>query len=436
MRYKPLNASIQEVVDLAKKIRRENDPDFIRTVVGAVISQDGELLHMLKQKYQIPALLEQINPMPFGAPLEHEFLNGGNPDEFFSLGTVIGNGERFLFNVNWLSQNIVKVGAPGFGKTNALFVFIGEIQKKGVKCWIFDKEKQDYRHYALKHKKENMLVFRLSKEFRHNPLWVPPGVSPIHGISNFVETFCKTNSLLDGSESLLLDVCEELFRERGIFDGSKNYPTLFDLEHKYEEFQAKPYSRKAGFVDSTLNRLRAYLKTNPELYNCQIGFPLHELQDHSVVFELASFGEKQSRFLINSILQWIFLYRIAKNHRGYGVDLVSIVDEALWAFVAQDNPNISFAPIDTLLRQGREFKMGIIAASQGVKQLDKTLFTNSFLKVVFHLGEGTDKKAISESLSLNYHQQEYINKLQPGMAICRFPGISEPFLVQFDEFTL
>lgn len=347
------------------------------------------------------------------------------------LGKVKGSGSPVWYLINELTRHGLILGSTGSGKTNLIFWIVSQLLSR-VSVWLFD-FKEDFRH-LLKLFPDKLLVFDLMNNFIFNPLSVPPYVKPNKWIELFCEVFCSTNNLLDGSKSMLKLVIAGLYQKFGVYNYSNKFPCVFDVTETLQNLKISFRSREAGFRDSLLNRLNAYL-INAKMYDCSIGFDLEKLSAKSVVFELGGMAKEQANFWINILLYWLFSYRIAKKERGKLLLNLVVFDEAKAVFSPFENVTIGFAPITYMTSMLREFGVGILAADQ-TAQLNNIIFANSQLKILFPLGSGQDLLKAGGALGLTNEQASYVYHLNMGEAIVRYPKIPEPFILQIPKYPL
>lgn len=422
-----------KLAEIAKLDRESFVHDFIFAISA---TNDPELARTFVEVMQPFATQELLRNFPFNTPLPEELYSGldnGSLGRHIFVGKVKDSNTPFSIDIEDLRQHFLILGRTGSGKTNLNYWIIAQCIKKGIAVWAWDREKQDYRH--LKNFFPELRVIQIIKHFKINPLAPPPGVIIEQWNQTFVDTFCRTFGLLDGSENLLTKVLDELYHDYGVFASSKVYPSLADLFDKFRKLKFDRYSRDARFRDSIMNRLSGILALNHEIYDCATGFSLEELSTKSVVWELTGLSEKQSRFLLNIILYWLFNFRIANQARGGGIRNIVVVDEGSWLFPPFVNPNTGWPPISKMLAQLREFGVGILASDQ-TAQLQQCIFVNSFVKVAMSMGSGEDLEKIRKTFSLKPEQLDYMHCLKTGEAVVRRQGVEKPFVIETQEFPL
>jgi hypothetical protein len=430
----PTNLPIHLLLEQAKRAKIDQDPMFQKMIRCLAITKDPRLFQTLARRTELQSLHRRFDPYPFYVPSIEQMLQGDTSNNVMILGRVKNTYTPFLIHTMLLSMHCGIFGRTGVGKSTLLYWIASLAMIQGIAVHMFDRDKQDYRH--LKRMFPNLLVLNVGKQFKLNPLEPPPGVAPKTWIQVFVENFCRANALLDGSESLLLRLVTQLYKEAGVFDGSDNYPSLFCLFNKCKAFKVSRFSREAGFKDSIKNRLEAYLITSPELYDCSKGFSLLDLSQKSVVFELSGFPEKQAKFLMSHLLYWLFHHRIARQEYDQGLRNLCIIDECKWLMPPHPaNSAIPWPPIAYMLAQLRALGVGLVMADQTLA-LDESLFVNSVLKITFGLGSGKDLKRAKEVFSLDNDQLDYLHRLQRGQAVVRYPNVPHAFCIEIPPFPL
>ena len=355
-------------------------------------------------------------------------------DKFFDhilLGKVKVSNAPVWYPAAELPKHLLLLGRTGSGKTNFFYWVLSQLITK-IPVWIFDR-KEDYRHLHRVFP-GRLLVIDLVRDFKCNPLAVPPYVQPKRWLDQFCELFCRINSLLDGSSGLLRTTLDRLYMDYGVYDGSGKCPSFFELLESLKRIRVPAYGRQSGFRDSLVNRVQAYLN-HGELYDCSVGFDIERLMSKSVVFEITGMLEVQANFWLNFLLLYMFSDRIARKERGNQLRNVVCFDEAKSVFPPFVNANIGFKPITYMVSQLREFGVSIIAADQSA-DLDNSIFANSQFKMVMQLGSGDDIDKAAKALGLDRDQKDYIYSLDVGEAIVRHPKINQPFVMEIPRFPL
>jgi len=427
---KIVEVQTKRLLELAGLAKLDRDPRFQKALMAVAVGGDTKLASKLTQILHPLAIREQFCGVPFYTPEFEELCAGLDGEQLALLGVVFESDVPLLYPFNWLNQHAYVGGASGTGKTNALYSIALQTMRY-CPVWVVDQSKQDYRHMLRLF--PDLHVFD-AKDFRFNPLEVPPGVKPEHHLTAFVTIFVKSNNLLDGSENMLTKACYQLYEERGILSGSQDFPTLLDIRDRIKSYKFRPYSREAGYQDSLLNRFGGYLIAAPELYGCSKGFAISELAERSLVLEVKGLSERHSRCLLNWVLFTLFLYRIGNRQRGNTLRNLVIIDEAKWAAPPGYNQNLGFVPLASVLAQSREAGIGIIIADQ-TADLDASVMVNSRLKMCMRLGSGADMERVRKTFALSREQEAHIAKLGTGQAIIRVPQI-DPFLIRIPRVRL
>jgi hypothetical protein len=422
---------IESLIELAQKTGADKEEWALKMLAGISRTGSPGLIKAFITKLRDRALVEALDAYPLDRFIQVEF----HPECFrdnLLLGRIKGTNSPFWYPVRDLTKHLLVLGRPGSGKSNLNYIIAWQTINR-ASLWIFDR-KEDYRH-LVRLFPDKIMVFDLLKQFKFNPLSVPPGVHPKKWLEIFSDVFSRSNSLLDGSLGLLVVELDKLYQRYGVYSGSANFPTFFDLLQRLKNLPLNPRSRTEGYRESLVNRLGAYLTSNPDLYNCSTGYPLEELLNRNVVFELHGMLDQQARFWINIMLYWLFCYRIEKKERGNELKNLVIFDEAKSVFTPFHNENIGFPPITYMVAMLREFGVGIIASDQSA-QLANAVFACSYCKILFPVGSGEDLAKMQKAMSLTLDRVEYVHKLNQGEGIVRCPGYPKPFVLITPRFPL
>jgi len=422
--------SVDKLVQLAELAKLDREPWVQDVLRAAVVSGNVALANDIGHILHISAIEEVLRGIPFRTATVTELLEHVDTEKAALLGIVLGTDTPFLYPFDWLNQHAYVGGASGTGKTNALYGIALQVMRH-CPVWWFDRDKEDNRH--LIRLRPDIQVFD-AQNFIRNPLEVQPGVKPTHQITVFMNIFTKYNALLDGSYSMGSKAVYQLYEEHKVFEGSTDYPTLYDFLDKVKSYKVSRYSRDAGYQDSIVNRLESYLLETPEVYGYSRGFPIEELAQRSFVLEVKGLSERHSRCRLAWLLYDLFLWRIANSQRGNALRNLVVIDEGKSIAQPGYNANIGFVPLASILAQSRETGLGIILADQ-TAHLDESIFVQSRLKMCFRMGSGEDIERIRKTFALSREQAAHIPKLDTGQAIVRIPKV-DPFLIKVPRVRL
>ncbi len=365
-------------------------------------------------------IFNQFQKSIFG-PLPRQEVFKGNV--FF--GDVFGaQNVRFFLNHSQINQNLLVVGRAGSGKTTLLMNIASQLMNQGIPCWMID-FKQDYRQLLQYH--PDLIVIRW-KDIRFNPL--KPVDDPDSHLQTFLDIFRQCFKVRTESLYLLIDYCEQLYRDFGVFDGdNRSCPTLMDL-HNFllRKLKDKNSSESTkGKVGTCLNITNAMIKRVGKCVNVSSGFPLDELLKRSVVWELNGLSQDLQSWFLNILLNWIFTYRIAKAERG-SLRNVVIFDEAKMVYgkekeILGKSSGVNFMKQRTT--QIRDFGVGLIIADQIPSTLSDFIKANVHTMICLHLTYGRDINEMKSAMGVNDEQSIEIRRLKVGEGIVK--TVEHPF---------
>ena len=391
-----------------------------------------EIMGMAKRNIALIGFQEADNPFKPFPTREQAKKDLSGP---LKLGFVNESDSVFGINYNVLCKPLINVGRPDSGKSQLIKFMIAQclINKTDFNVLIPDLKKE-YRHLASICK--NLKVLTRDRIFI-NPLQVPSWCHPDTYLFALSETFISENYLAGTSLNLLIKTLQYLYRKRGIYDGSENYPTLIDL-YNFISFQfEKTKSYKFGDILLWLqNRIVPYFFT-PN-FNCQLGIPFDTWRTENLVLEMdEGFTDNMYNFVVAHILHQLYMFNKAKNLTGRLRHLFNI-DEARILFQPyRDKKDFGESIINKDVTKTRAYGIGYLVSSQETVSINDILRSLSFIKIAFPLTDELDLQFIQNSWGLSKEQKDYLFRLKPQrQAVVRYAGYEKPFLLGVPIFKI
>jgi hypothetical protein len=273
---------------------------------------------------------------------------------------------------------------------------------------------------------------------RINPLQVPPWMTPQEYSMFFSEIFVKENWLAATSKNLILSALEELYRKRGIYEGSHNYPIMKDLYNLISyRLESDKSFRHRDLQLWNQNRLWPYCLS--EVFNCRIGIPYEIWRTENLVIEMEKgFTDEMYRFFVSYVAGLNYTYNMEMGLIGTILRTLLPLDEGrILAAPHRDLSVFGESYFNQLTTKTAEFGVGYILASQETASFNQTLRSISYTKICFPLTDGSDKDFLQESFGLDDDQADYVFKLPRfGQAIVRYGGYEKPFLLAVPHFQI
>lgn len=440
----PPNASVdplqayQHVYEMAKSVNKLNEVVIIRALQTIqAFSNKPELVSKqvdIATEYLKPFLFDlQINPNPFEPVPDENILDGD-----IKLGRESQFGFPFGLNIEELNEHLLITGRAGAGKTTLIYLIIAHLLNYEIPFWAFD-FKQDYRHLA---KSNDVLVFDW-QNFKFNPLRPPIGVDPKIWLQAFINIFCQAYFLLGGSKAVILQRTEQLYKDYGVYEGSNVYPTLFDLHESLEYHKPKNMSGREGkFYDSCLNRFHQCNITFQNMLDCDLGYPVEDMLDRNVVFELEGLITENQSFLLTIFMRYVFQYRMSNDQRGQ-FKHVFLFDEAKSAYSKQKefHADLGISEIAQFTSKIREFGEGLVVADQMPTELADSIKANVFCVICMSQSGGANVAEMSRAMGLTHEQADACRVLDADKNTQNFEALvklngrwQEPFKIQVAPF--
>jgi hypothetical protein len=371
------------------------------------------------------------NPFPY-PPRDDvkEFLSGP-----FNLGYVNQFNDMFAINPDIFSMPTIIPGRPGSGKSQFLKYLLIQIlrKKRDFNVLIPDLKGNEYRDLTLFSKHLDVIT---EKHMALNPLQVPEDMTPRDFLHLFAQVFVAENWLGATSLSIIIRTVEQIYRDRGIFDGSSNFPSMLDLYNTISKaLQGKSSFKYRDILLLVQNRLIPFV-TDPT-FNCQRGIPYEFWRTKNLVLEVANFSDNVYSFVVSLIGGYLYEYYRKCGLKSSKLQTLSIVDEARVLFKVRDVMTFGEGFSTRLVTRCRDIGIGFILSSQEFNSFNDTVKSVSFTKICFPLTSGQDLEFVQESFGLNENQAKHVFKLpKHGIAIVRYGGYPEPFLLGVPYFTI
>lgn len=374
------------------------------------------------------------NPFrPYPTPEEVElFLSSGR----LLLGYIDDDDNRLRIDWDTLCRPTINLGMPGGGKSSLAKYILWQALLNDCSFNVLIPDlKKEYRHLNLVAPRLKVLP---ADRFRYNPLELPPWQQPMDHLMAFAEVFVSENYLAGTSLNLLIDLCVELYRERGIFDGARNFPTLADLHDLVSRRLSGTKSfRYADILLWLQNRLKPY--TLQPAFRAERGIPFRVFQEENLVMEMdAGFTDNMYNFVVASIVNNLFLFNKARGLGGARLRHLVNIDEARVLFQPhRDLSTFGESVINVLVSKTRDLGIGFLVSSQEPASLSQTLLSLASTKIAFPLTDGQDLDKVQKSFGLDDDQAAYMFQMPPfGQAIVSYVGFERPLLMGAPWFRL
>ena len=319
-----------------------------------------------------------------------------------------------------INQHVAILATTGAGKTNLCRHMIIELHKKGIPCLIFD-WKRDYRDLA---KRIDVVVYDFKNNlFTFNPL-KPAGEPSMWAkeLANIMAEVISGGAYASGAFSIYVELIDKLYHEKGVYNGSRNYPTIFDLLRELEEYSKQKISeRERNWIASALKLFKSLAvgKTR-EAFDVKEGISIAEILSKTVIIELDGLGDPIAKaFLISVLLQKIRNYRLERKERDV-LKHVIVIEEAQ-NVLKKDQEASSI--ITTTYREIRSLCEGIISITQMPSEFSKDALANTNTFFVMKLVHKDDKLLACNLLGLNYRYMRILEHLEKGTAFMKTDGV-------------
>ncbi|MDY6990194.1 MAG: DUF87 domain-containing protein [Thermodesulfobacteriota bacterium] len=353
-------------------------------------------------------------------PPERNILSGE-----YSVGEAVYPDKSFgSFGVRekeWIKHCGI-FGKTGSGKTTLSIRILKKLCRHNHPFLIFD-YKRNYRD-LLKHpdfKDEEILVFTVGRNdvvpFYFNPKQGPAGVEEYVWIKQLSQIIEKVYLLGPGANDVFME--------------SAGLDTFKEMHEKV--LKQKKRARELLWWASVKRTLNAINYPGlGEMVNCLKGYPIPQLLNKKVIFELDGLSGSDQAFVIGSLLLWIYHYRMRQPEREVLKHFI-IIEEAHHLFLkTRQEEDIA----DIIMREIRELGEAIIIIDQHPSKMSVSALGNLSTKFALTLSLNQDVMAISNAMLLERTEQRYLSMLTLGQCICRSDRFTKPVLLSIANFPL
>ncbi|MEA3378248.1 MAG: DUF87 domain-containing protein [Nanoarchaeota archaeon] len=337
------------------------------------------------------------------------------------------------------NRHVCITGMSGSGKTNFAFKILNNFIDKQKPFLIFD-WKKSFRPLMVKDK--SLMCFTIGNEkvnnlFKININRPPRGVSPKEWLKILAELITESFAASYGVHKLLCEVLDKTFKDFGVYEGSGNYPTWFQIKDRLEAKADSMQGKKTRESEWMVSALRIAHSLTFGDFAKVINFkekPLINLDDlfeKRAIFELNSLGNIEKKFFCEFVLTYIYKHRKV-NQDGYdhSFKYAILVDEAHNIFLKKPPLFISESVTDMIYRELREYGVSLICLDQHISKLSETVVGNSATSVAFQQMLPYDIETVS-SLMMLRDNKKYFTMLPVGCAIVRLAErYYEPFVIK------
>jgi len=348
--------------------------------------------------------------------------------------------QQFALRKRDWARHVCITGMSGSGKTTLAIRLIYNFLVKRNAFIVFDWKKSFRQLLSLS---KHVIIFTVGKPkasnfFRLNINKPPKGVPPDEWITILADLICEVYGASFGVHKLLTQVMKRAYQEFGVYSGSENYPTWYQIRDRLEDMANNPSNRgrQSEWLISTLRIAHSLTFgefgqtiNDKSKYNLSV----EELLESQVVFEMDSLGTMEKKMFASFILMYIYKSKKANTTKLNNPFQTSIVvDEAHNVFLKQRPNFIQESVTDMIYREIREYGISLVCLDQHASKLSDTVLGNSATNIAFQQILPADVDTISRLMFL-YDDKILFTKLKVGQAAVKLTDrFYEPFLMNVE----
>ncbi|MDD5331313.1 MAG: DUF87 domain-containing protein [Candidatus Nanoarchaeia archaeon] len=369
-------------------------------------------------------------------PPEKDLINGP-----YVLGMVSYAGKDYYpfgLRDRDFPRHICISGMSGSGKTNFAYIILGGLIKNKKPFWIFD-WKKSFRPLTLVDEAIKVYTIgnsNVNNNFRININRPPAGVPAKEWITALADMITESFFASFGVHKIVVETLDEAFTEFGVYEGSENYPTWYQIKDRLEtkEAEMRIRNRESEWIVSALRIAHALTFGDFGDVICYKGEGNVKIEDYfgdKVLFELHSLSSSQKKFFCEFVLNYLYKYKKTNENldRG-GFTHAIIVDEAHNIFLKEKPNFIKEGATEVIYREIREYGVGLICLDQHISKLSEVVAGNSACNIAFQQVLPDDVEEISGIMQLK-EKKEFFSMLQVGEALVKLSERhTSPFMIK------
>ncbi|MBI4392859.1 MAG: ATP-binding protein [Euryarchaeota archaeon] len=350
-------------------------------------------------------------------------VSGPPLDAAIRLGDILSpiNGKPLgpaFVTLQALNQHALVAGTTGAGKTNTVFRLIQEAQPHVKGVLVFDVKKE----YRSLHATSGARVLGFSGRnlLTHNLL--KPVGAPAQWVKEFSSIFSEViNRYVPavGSKDIVAETLDKLYQERGIYDGSVNYPHMGDL---IEALEKRPtMGREAGWSSSALRVLRSLMIGSTRQAFCvREGIALETLIEGVTIVELDGLGDHAGAALLVSVLLQKIRHKLERGPTDALRHLIVFEEAQHLLAMGQESTSV----LTTTCREIRYLGVGLVFVTQLPSELSKHALANVNTFIIHRLVRPQDVNLANTLLRQNDGAEGLVTGLRTGQALVRTDGLN------------
>lgn len=423
---------IENLQKLAAKSGVRNAAQFVDL---AMFSKDQKFSASLENFFGKMAAIS-------GVDIDPAFLvSGPRPDDLPQAGLAIGSLPQYPDSVVrhpmlHTDAGILITGRSGSGKSFVISFLCDQLladPNNQMKIFIFD-SKDEYKNLLANHIRSGRLSVLHYKQYRRNLLEVLEGEEPLEAINRIIDLLWSNSIYLrHGTTNLIADLIKDMYTERGIFEGSKDYPTLLDLNERLSRLHFRVTSRYSGYQESGISRVKNLLNQLSDTFNCVRGHNIEQLLDNNIILRVRGLSDVLYKILVEDLLRCIL--QIRSSNPVDGAKNLIVIDEA--HLLLSGSSSIQEKGEDFLLRFARLCRASgcdLLLSDQTPSLMQSAVMANMSTRITMQIVNGPCVRRIAESMSLSQEQAEALPRLKPRQAVMHYTGYPDSaFLIQVPE---
>lgn len=432
MKPRQTRQAIFEKINWINQLRKLSsfDDELVSDLLQVAALTGNQKLFSVIEDILTPLAQEQlIRPHPFKKAPAPELSHDG-----IYIGEIIsgeGYSGKLMIPLVSLVLHALIAGTTGAGKSYLIKLMVAQLIARGITVIIFDSE-NEFRDLLTIVGPDKILIFD-ALTLRDNFLEMPFGVSPKEWLALLCNLTREAFFCRDGSINMLRTLLHDIYRSRGIFSGSEDYPNLLDLVKLLRSTEFKSKQRFSGYLESLQNRFNGLLDALGDTLCCKRGYDMTKEQGKLIIISTAGLSDDIRNFLVN--LKMLREAASARRFHPQGLRTIVVIEEAHkllneWVSTRSD---LGEPMIVSVSRFYRKLGIGLIFSDQVPSALPAPVLANTSNKFVLRIVHGSCIRKVSMAMNLKPEQSECLPILPERQCIFQSGFCPEPVLIEIPD---
>lgn len=412
---KELELEVLQLIEAVECAELNDDPMVLQLLAQLEWNPTAQTVGRLRQLIKKRQIERIKNRLP---KVSGEF-NQGNihlGKDLFEDKHLFGDFQKIF------SAHTVMVAQSGYGKSTLAIHLLHQASQLDPVNGILVVECGKIGMRAIETLCPNLNIAR-PEDIHINPCEVEEGTNSRDALQPYADAIADALDSTQPGRRWITQCLDRSFADRGIHDGSRDFPTLAELR----EYILKGRDRK--IVDGILNRLDPCLQ-NTNIFATRQGWSTEQLCNTFSLLELESQNETIQKLVVGTIIAKSFVHRRHSREPNLGCDFLCMLDDC--QHLCGHENSFIVKNINVMRSAG----MAFVLSFQAMQNVHPSILANAATIFCGHLRDPQDRDTTLRSMGIMslLDQRAVVRKQhQKGVFLLSVADRSSPFFIRIPK---